>query len=229
MGRRSRRDPRAPRGARRVRFPRPAIEADRRTIRAGIAALEGRRADALALYRDALRAWRDLGLAWDEALCGLDMALLLDPADPDVLAECGRTVASRLPGSRNRPPELSVFDRPEVLKGTERYLPQSLLGYDFLNRGIMIDAMVEGKNLQIFRLLGTSAESASAAFDSYRSQLAQGKIEPGGKGALFLEGVDPLYGPVIVLKKGECLAGALKFIGKNGVRALLERVCTNTK
>jgi len=91
MGRRSRRDPRAPRGARRVRFPRPAIEADRRTIRAGIAALEGRRADALALYRDALRAWRDLGLAWDEALCGLDMALLLDPADPDVRAAASAT------------------------------------------------------------------------------------------------------------------------------------------
>jgi class 3 adenylate cyclase/tetratricopeptide (TPR) repeat protein len=64
----------------------PAVEADRRTIRAGLAALEGRTADALPLYREALRAWRDLGLAWDEALCGLDMALLLDPADPEVRA-----------------------------------------------------------------------------------------------------------------------------------------------
>jgi len=45
--------------------------------------------DGLALYRDALRAWRDLGLAWDEALCGLDMALLLDPADPEVHAAAG--------------------------------------------------------------------------------------------------------------------------------------------
>jgi len=64
----------------------PALEADRTTIRAGIAALEGRTADALALYREALRAWRELGLIWDEALCGIDMALLLDPADPDVRA-----------------------------------------------------------------------------------------------------------------------------------------------
>jgi len=64
----------------------PAIEADRRTIRAGLAALEGPTADALPLYREALRSWRDLGLAWDEALCGLDMALLLDPADQEVRA-----------------------------------------------------------------------------------------------------------------------------------------------
>jgi hypothetical protein len=36
----------------------PAIEADRATIRAGLAALEGRPADALASYRDVLRTWR---------------------------------------------------------------------------------------------------------------------------------------------------------------------------
>jgi len=76
----------------------PAVEADRRTIRAGLAALEGRRADALPLYREALRAWRDLGLAWDEALCGLDMATLLDPADSEVrtAADAAREILVRL-------------------------------------------------------------------------------------------------------------------------------------
>ena len=147
-------------------------------------------------------------------------------ADPAALAECGKTVASRLPGNRNRPPQLAVFDRPETVRGTERYLPQSLLGYEFLNRGIMTDAVVVGMDLQIFLLLDTTAESAAAAFDGYRSQLAQGKVEPGGKGTAFLEGVDPLYGPVIVLRKGGCLAGALKFSGNKGIRALLESVCS---
>jgi hypothetical protein len=146
--------------------------------------------------------------------------------DPDVLAECGRAVASRLPGNINRPPELAVLDRPEVVKGTERYLPLSLLGYDFLNRGIMADAVVEGKSLQIFLLLGTTATSASVALDRYRSQLGQWKIdETSANSAAFLEGDDPLYGPVIVMRKGECLAGALKFSGKKGIRALLEIVC----
>ncbi len=79
-------------------FHGPAIQADRRTLRAGIAALEGRPADALALYREALRAWRDLGLAWDEALCGLDMATLLDPANSEVraAAEAAREILVRL-------------------------------------------------------------------------------------------------------------------------------------
>ena len=62
------------------------VDADKLTVRAGLAALEGRASEALALYREALTTWRDLGSVWDEALCGLDMALLLDPTDPDVHA-----------------------------------------------------------------------------------------------------------------------------------------------
>jgi hypothetical protein len=148
-----------------------------------------------------------------------------DAADPDILAECGRTVAARLPGVGNRPPELSVFDRPESVKGSERYLPLNLLGYDFLNRGLMTDAVVEGANLQIFILLNASTESASATFESYRSQLTQVKIGTDGKSTAFLEGVDPLYGRVIIFRNGGCLAGALKFVEGKGVLSLLESIC----
>ncbi|HEY8921490.1 MAG TPA: hypothetical protein VIN32_02555, partial [Candidatus Limnocylindria bacterium] len=62
------------------------VEVRRTTIRAGLAALEGRTADALALYREALRGWQDTGLPWDQALTGIDMATLLDPSNPEVRA-----------------------------------------------------------------------------------------------------------------------------------------------
>ena len=86
-------------------FHGPAIDADRRTIKAGLAALDGRPAEALTLYREALRAWRDLGLAWDEALCGIDMATLLDPTDPEVrsAAESCREILIRLGANRFSP------------------------------------------------------------------------------------------------------------------------------
>jgi class 3 adenylate cyclase/tetratricopeptide (TPR) repeat protein len=76
----------------------PAVEADRRTIQAGLAALDGRTAEALALYRDSLRDWRELGLPWDEALTGIDMATLLDPAIPEVqvAATTAREILVRL-------------------------------------------------------------------------------------------------------------------------------------
>ena len=56
-----------------------AVELDMATIRAGIAALEGRSAEALAAYREVLKGWRQAGLAFDEALAVTDMVTLLPP------------------------------------------------------------------------------------------------------------------------------------------------------
>ncbi|MDP8905085.1 MAG: AAA family ATPase [Chloroflexota bacterium] len=58
-------------------------EVRRATLRAGIAALSGARAEAQARYREALRGWRDLRMPWDEALTGIDVASVLTPAEPD--------------------------------------------------------------------------------------------------------------------------------------------------
>jgi hypothetical protein len=146
-------------------------------------------------------------------------------ADPATLTDCGKTVTARLPATADRPPELALLDRPEIVRGSERYLPQSILGYDFLNRGLMAEAVLDGATLQLFRLLDTTSESAAAAFDSYRSQLAQARVESAGKGSIILAGVDPLYGAVLVLKRGGCLAGALKFGERKGIPALLENIC----
>ena len=75
-----------------------ALTADILTVRAGLAALEGRPTDAMSLYRDALRGWQALGLQWDEALCSIDMASVLDPSDPEVraAAETARSILARL-------------------------------------------------------------------------------------------------------------------------------------
>ena len=78
-----------------------AIAVDRITLHAGIAALEGRRSDAVAGYREAIRGWQHIGLAFDEALAGLDLAILLAPterelADAGAIVESTRTILSRL-------------------------------------------------------------------------------------------------------------------------------------
>jgi hypothetical protein len=80
----------------------PITAARRATIGAGIAALDGRKTDALALYREALRNWKTAGAQWDEALTGVDMAELLDPSDPEV-ADAIRTSRSILERLRAKP------------------------------------------------------------------------------------------------------------------------------
>jgi hypothetical protein len=76
----------------------PAITYHRATIEAGVAALEGRTADALVGYRAAIAGWREARLPVLEALTAIDMATLLDRSDPAVqaAAEAARATLTRL-------------------------------------------------------------------------------------------------------------------------------------
>ena len=76
----------------------PFIEARRTALAAGIAALEGRPGEAMALYGRARDAMRDAHVMFELALVGLDMAVLLDPAAPAVEAaiEESRQILGRL-------------------------------------------------------------------------------------------------------------------------------------
>jgi hypothetical protein len=55
-------------------------------IEAGLLALSGKTSEALAGYRANQEAWRDLGLAFDVALTAIDMATLIGPGEPAVVA-----------------------------------------------------------------------------------------------------------------------------------------------
>ncbi|HEX7527234.1 MAG TPA: hypothetical protein VF327_13050, partial [Gaiellaceae bacterium] len=76
----------------------PTFAARRLSIQAGLAALDGRPGDALSLYRDAIRRFRDLGLLVDEAFTAIEMATLLDPAEPEVrvATDSAREILTRL-------------------------------------------------------------------------------------------------------------------------------------
>ncbi len=65
-------------------FHTPALDLRRRCARAGLAALDGRTAEAARGYRDALRGMLDLGLAWDHALAVVEAASVLGPGQPEV-------------------------------------------------------------------------------------------------------------------------------------------------
>jgi two-component system, OmpR family, KDP operon response regulator KdpE len=76
----------------------PAISAHRVSIHAGLVALDGRSADALPHYADALRQFEELRLAVDVALTLIEMTTLLDPGLPEVATalESGRAILGRL-------------------------------------------------------------------------------------------------------------------------------------
>jgi class 3 adenylate cyclase/tetratricopeptide (TPR) repeat protein len=90
-----------------------ALDLSETAARAGIAALNGDTGTAHRLFDESLRAARDLGLQWDEALIAIDMASVLDPADPDVrdAASAARHIFERLRAT----PMLAILD--ELMAG----------------------------------------------------------------------------------------------------------------
>jgi hypothetical protein len=74
----------------------------------GLAALEGRRSEARALYLEALQVYRELNLSWPVALTGLDaiVADALEPVERQRVADEVRAILERL-GAR---PYLAQLD-----------------------------------------------------------------------------------------------------------------------
>jgi len=76
----------------------PLVAAQRRAMQAGIDALEGRRADAVAGYRQATRELDERGAVLDGVLTAIDMATALGPAEPEIRTQvdAARATAERL-------------------------------------------------------------------------------------------------------------------------------------
>ena len=145
------------------------------------------------------------------------------PGEAAFLA-CGRAIARDLPAAAGRPNELELFSVPVVVPKSERYIATSLLGYDFFRRGVMADALLGGEQVQLFLVPEDSRDAARTAFTRYRDYL-----KTAGKGLqatetadrASLQGVDPLYGRVLVEQTGRFIIGVVRFTDDAAVRQLM--------
>ena len=131
----------------------------------------------------------------------------------DVFLACGRALSRNLPPGKGRPGELELFQVQGVVPKTERYLPQSVLGYPFFRRGMTAEANLNGERAQVFVVFEDSAAAARKVFDQYLASLKESGLEAklsGKEGRISLEGIDPLYGRVIVEQSGRYLIGAIR-------------------
>jgi hypothetical protein len=58
----------------------------RREAGAALAAIDGRRAEALVGFTDAIRQWRELGLHVEAAVCALNLVTMLGASEPETRA-----------------------------------------------------------------------------------------------------------------------------------------------
>jgi hypothetical protein len=127
----------------------------------------------------------------------------------DVLTACAKTVAAKLPPGE-APKELALLRAEGVVKGTERYLPKSLLGYPFFTKGLMADAEWDGIKGRVFVVLSDSDEKAAAILDQYAEYLTKE-----GNGAVIsrekdtLTATDTMYKGVFVKRAGKRVLGVI--------------------
>ena len=147
--------------------------------------------------------------------------------DQAVLRACAGAIAMNLPSNSGRPKELDALAVPAVVKKSERYVAQSLLGYDFFHAGLIADAIVNGVPVQVFLVPERSRDAARKTFDQYRAYLKQSGSDvrvTEAQGRILLEANDPLYGTVHVEQAGRHLVGAVRVKDGVAARQLIEQL-----
>ena len=84
----------------------------RRAMQAGIDGLEGRRTDALAGFRQAIRELDEIGAVLDGVYTAIDMAATLGPSEPEV-----QTQTDRARATLERLRATALLDRLDAVRG----------------------------------------------------------------------------------------------------------------
>jgi hypothetical protein len=143
---------------------------------------------------------------------------------PDIFLACARAISQNLPRNAVRPKELEAFMIPGVVPKSERYIAQSLLGYDFFRRGLIADAILNGEQMQVFLVPEDSREAAAKAFDQYLSYLRTSGKDirvTGVPDRNSLDAVDPLYGIAYVEQEGRFIIGAIRAKSTSAAKLLV--------
>ena len=154
------------------------------------------------------------------------------PPPRNVFLACGRALSRNLPPGKGRPGELELVHVRGVVAGTERYIPQSLLGYPFFRRGLTAQANPGGERTQVFVVLDESPSTAKKTFEQYLASLKESGRDARLTGTgerVSLDGSDPLYGKVLVEQSGRYLIGAIRLTDPAAIKPVLEEMKARTR
>jgi hypothetical protein len=147
--------------------------------------------------------------------------------DKEIFRSCATVISRNIADNPGRPKELGPFMLPEIEKNSERYIAQSLLGYDFFRRGIIADVSASNGQFQVFIVYADSDSAALITFDQYVAYLkASGKDVniTGPPLPLTLMSIDPLYGNIFMKRYGRYLMGAVRFNDPATAKKLVDKI-----
>jgi hypothetical protein len=148
---------------------------------------------------------------------------------PEIFLACAGAISRNLPKTIGRPKELEILMVPSVVKKSERYVAQSLLGYDFFRRGIIADAVQDKALIQVFMIIEQSSDASRRSIEQYRSYLKLSGSNTRvveANGGISLEANDPLYGTVLIEQADRFVIGAARINNLHGAKLLIKQLRT---
>jgi hypothetical protein len=130
--------------------------------------------------------------------------------DQAVFQSLAGLISRNLPASPQSPPELALLRIPALIPKTEKYFPQSVLGYPFFKRGLTAQALLDGRPVRIFVLLEGSVGGARQTAQAYEKALKEKGVTLNKKPELSAEllcAQDSLYGGVCLQPLGSYVLG----------------------
>ncbi len=128
--------------------------------------------------------------------------------DQGVFLNLAGLISRNLPAAPQSPPEIALLRIPALIPKTEKYIPESILGYPFFKKGLTAQALLDGRPVRIFVLLEGSIAGARQTVQAYEKALKEKgvvlKKEPESSSEILFAR-DPLYG-------GLCLQPFEKYV-----------------
>jgi hypothetical protein len=152
--------------------------------------------------------------------------------DRAVFLNLAGLISRNLPALSQSPPELTLLRIPALIPKTEKYIPQSVLGYPFFKKGLTAQALLDRRPVRIFVLLMDSVEGALQAARAYEKAM-QGKgvslkKEPESSGEILCAR-DPLYGGVCLQPSGSLVLGVADLPDPPRGLSLIRQLQTRTR
>jgi len=145
------------------------------------------------------------------------------------MTACAQAIARNLPGATTLPAELALVTTNEAVPRTQRYVAESLLGYDFFPRGLDAQATLDGKRVRLFAVMLEDEAAARGALNAYAAFLDESGAKPRQTAHDTLRELtahDPFYKGVIVRQTGAHLLGVAGLGEPNRGAAVIDRMCT---
>jgi len=179
--------------------------------------------------------------------------------NPDLLRQFSRLSSLKISDSSPPPKEIGYFPKSGLKPGSIQYIPEGLLGHQFLNRGFQgtyleedeakvkaeakakVEVKVEDKDktktedkeFHLFLAIFKDSQGAMRALKVYKDDLFKKRKVFSGSiiefGTRALKGEDPYQGKVIVLQKGFYLLGVVGFKKEENAENLLTEFIKNIK